>query len=305
MKVYESPTHVPCVLTWGVFDGVHRGHQRVLLRTISWAREKQLPAVVLTFRQHPGSVICGSSPPLVTSLQHRLLLMRKLGLDAAIVIDFDRGLAETTAEHFVKDVLIEKIGAQGLILGFNCTFGKNAAGDYRVLERIAAEQDVPTREVPPAYHKGRAISSTAIRKAIMEGNLELASEMLGRPASLFGTVVAGAARGKKLGFPTANLELHHEIHPPPGVYLCFAYVGAERLPALTSIGTRPTFNDGIPSPTVEVHIIDFSGDLYGSNLEVEVLEKVREQIGFGSPEQLAKRIGDDVASAREKFASQS
>jgi len=305
MKVYESPAYLPCILTWGVFDGVHRGHQQVLLRTISWARERNLVSVVLTFKQHPETVLRGSSPPLVTSLQHRLLLMRKLGIDAAVVLDFDRGLAETTAEHFVKDILLGRIGARGLVLGFNCTFGKNASGDYRVLERIAAEQNVPTREVRPAYYKGRPISSTAIRKAIMDGNLAAASEMLGRPVSLFGTVVEGAGRGKGLGFPTANLELHHEVHPPPGVYLCYAHVEGKRLSALTSIGTRPTFDDGVPSPTVEVHLIEFSGDVYGTNLEIEVVEKLRDQIKFGSAEALSKQIGADVAVARRKLGGRS
>jgi len=305
MKVYKSPAFVPCILTWGVFDGVHRGHQRVLGETISWARERQLPSVVFTFEQHPDSVIRGSSPPLVTSLEHRLLLIEKFGLDAAIVVEFDQQLAETPPEKFVEDILIDKIGAEGLVLGFNCNFGKNAAGDYRVLEGIASAHNVPTREVQPAYCRGQAISSTAIRAAVIGGDLELASEMLGRPVSLFGTVVEGAGRGKELGFATANLELHHEAHPPSGVYLCYAYVQGNRLPALASISTRPTFDDGVASPVVEVHVIDFSGDLYGSNLEVEVIEKLRDQIKFGSAEELSRQIAADVAFARRKLGRQS
>ncbi len=305
MQVYDSPAYVPSILTWGVFDGVHRGHQEVLERAASWAREECLKAAAVTFRQHPDAAVRGSTPEMITSLQHRLLLMSRLHLDAVIVLDFDRKLAETSAEDFVKEILVGQIGARGLVLGFNCRFGKGGAGDYRLLETVATELGIPAREAPPIYYKGKPISSTMIRKCIAVGDLQSASEMLGRPVSLYGTVVQGSGRGRKLGFPTANLELHHEIHPPSAVYLCRASVRGELLPALTSIGTQPTFRCNTPSAVVEVHIIDFSGDLCGTDIEVQMLEKVREQIRFESDAKLSAQIAADVALAREKLSRQS
>jgi len=288
------------VVTFGVFDGFHLGHQKIVSELVRWARERQGEAVLLTFDRHPERVLTGKPPSMMTSLPHRLLFFERAGVDVCIVLKFDKGLAETPAETFLRETIASRIGAKGILIGFNSAFGRGGEGTYDFLRSRAPELGLEVRVVGPVAVNGEPVSSTAIRRAIVEGDLAKARRMLGRRYSVLGTVVEGSGLGARLGFPTANLDLHHEIRPPAGVYAGFALLEGGRRDCLISIGTRPTFQrEGIASGevTIEVHILGWSGDLYGTDLEVEFVQHIRDQIAFPDAEQLKNQLCRDRQAA--------
>ena len=291
------------VATIGAFDGVHRGHQAVIETTVGWAREVGGHAVVVTFDPLPKAVLGAGNAPCLTSLDHRLVLIRRLGVDAAVVLEFDRGLAEMPARRFVEDVLVGWLGARRLVLGQDATFGRGREGNARMLGAMASEGLVEVRTPPPVLHRGQVVSSTAIREAVARGDLDEAAAMLGRPFSLYGTVVRGAERGRSLGFPTANLDLHNEAIPPDGVYATITALGSAALPSLTYIGRRPTFEGAGGQRMVEVHILDHTGDLYGRRLEVRFVKKLRDDIRFPSPQALVEQMKADRQAALEAITA--
>lgn len=283
------------VATLGVFDGVHRGHQAVLAETVKWAGEIDGTSVAITFDRHPASVLGGRTPESLTSLEHRLSLIEKAGVDAALVLHFDRELADMEPEEFVKDILVDKLGVVGGVLGFNNRFGKGGRGDAELLEKMGREYGFEVRTAPPLLIKGTPVSSTLIRRLISNRQLAEAAELMGRPVSLRGIVIHGDKRGRRLGFPTANLNLHHEVTPPPGVYLARVCVeDGGRYWGLVNIGTRPTFiaEDGARK-TIEVHIDSFNGDLYGKVIEVEIVLFLRAEKRFESSEELTRQMEKD------------
>ena len=292
------------VVSIGVFDGVHLGHQAILAANVERAAALQLRPTVVTFRDHPKQVLLGPAPRTLTSLEHRLELFRRAGIDHTLALAFDEGLRETPAEAFVEQVLEQGLGARHYVLGFDSKFGRDRRGGPELLQSLGHPVDVVARV---AVDK-RAVSSTAIREAVELGDLEGAARMLGRPVSVLGTVVRGEELGRRLGFPTANLDLDHELHPPPAVYACRARVlGQEEAPwhlAVTNIGFRPTVSAQAPdAPRIEVHLLDFEGALYGSSLEVEFVRTLREERRFDGLEELTAQIGRDVAAAREVLGS--
>lgn len=284
-----------CVATVGVFDGVHLGHQAVMRRVAARAAALGAEPAVVTFAGHPKRVLVGQAPPTVTSLEHRLLLFERLGVQAVLILRFTPELRRLTAEEFVRRVLADGLGLRELVLGFDCKFGRDRGGTADSLRPLAAEMGFGLEEVPPLRLGGRAVSSTAIREAVKLGELDRAAAMLGRPVSLLGTVVRGDGRGRALGFPTANLDPHHELRPPDGVYAALAEVGGKLHPAVLNIGLRPTF--GRPGRSVEVHLIGFEGDLYGRELEAFFLARLRGERIFDSAEKLSARIARDVEAA--------
>jgi len=286
------------VVTLGTFDGVHIGHQAILNQTVSWARSRGGEAVVVTFATHPRAITSGESARFITSLNHRLLLMERLGIDVAFILDFDRKLAAMPAEQFARSCLVEKLGARGIIVGFNNRFGHNGEGDAALLRTIGREAGFEVREVEPVLIDGAPISSTAIRNAICTGDLSRAQRMLGRRVSLLGTVVSGEGRGSKLGFPTANLDLHHEAHPPVGLYAGLTEIDGRIWRALISIGNQPTFHAPTAPVVVEVYVVGFRGDLYGRALEVKFVAKLRDQRQFQSGEELIAQMHADVEAVR-------
>jgi riboflavin kinase/FMN adenylyltransferase len=296
------PTFRWAVVTLGTFDGVHRGHQHVLSQTLAWAREHQGESVVLTFRRPPRTVTQAAAEAILMSLDHRLLLFERLGIDVAVVLEFDPTLAAMEPADFVRRILLGRLQARGIFLGFNCRFGRDAAGDFDLLQALAAQEQFEARRCEPILHQGQPISSTGIRQSIIEGRLEEAAAMLGRPVSVLGTVVPGYAVGRRIGFPTANLDLHHEARPPAGVYLCRAQVQDAAYPALTSIGRRPTFTDGKGEELTEVLLLDFEGELYGQDLEVHFLKKLRDQEKFPGETELRAQVARDVAALRQTWA---
>jgi len=299
MKIFHGPQKLENlvwpVVTLGMFDGMHLGHQRIINETVTWARSRSGEAIVLTFSSHPRSVTGGRPPGFITSLQHRLKLMERMGVGIAVVFDFDRKFAETTAAEFVDKFFCDMIEARGIVIGFNNRFGKNREGGVEMLRQLSPQKGFEVREVSPVRVDGDIVSSTAVRAAIREGNLDRAAAMLGRPVSLMGSVVSGEGRGRTLGFPTANLDLHHESCPPAGVYASSVAVESRQYKALTSIGSQPTFHAPGSPVVIEVYLLDFCGSLYGMYLEVLLVKKIRDQMQFKSAHELIARMQQDVA----------
>ena len=282
------------VATLGTFDGVHLGHQRVIGETVEWAKEHGGESVVVTFDRHPLRVIRGQAPALITSVEHRLVLFERLGVDVGVVLRFDAEMAKLEAEDFAARIFFDWLQVGGVILGFDCAFGKGRRGDADLLRRLGTPRGVEVRVCEPVHAKGHPVSSTEVRSAIERGKLDVAAAMLGRPVSLLGTVVHGSGRGHELGFPTANLDLHHEAVPPSGVYLTQTLIGDAPLPSLTNIGTRPTLHrEADAAMVVEVYVEGADESLYGRDLEVRFVRKLREEIAFGGIDELVRQMEDD------------
>ena len=293
------------VVSIGVFDGVHLGHQEILGRNVEQARAHGLEATVLTFRRHPKRVLLGRAPQAITTLDYRFELFRRLGIEHVVALKFTDDLRQVDPETFVERFLVRGLDARRFVLGFDSKFGRDRAGTPELLRSLGHQVEVVGQVVVAK----RPVSSTAIREAVQLGDLEGAAAMLGRPVSILGRVVHGDAVGRTLGFPTANLDLMQGLHPPAGVWACRARLLADdepapsgaALPAVTNIGHRPTVAGERGEPRVEVHLIDWQGDLYGRRLEVEFVERLREEQRFDGVEALAEQIRRDVAAARERL----
>lgn len=323
------------ILTWGVFDGVHRGHHLLINSVIKWARRIRSDALVITFDNHPARVLNLHNDPLfITSLAHRLLLLNKLGVDAALILNFTRKLSQLSAEDFVNKI-IKTLKPAGVVVTDNITFGRNRAGNIQTLKKILGRHKIPLKIIKPLKYKGRTIppsvgitarnsrslsckdlngqviSSSLIRQAINDGDLKTAKAMLGRPVAILGTVVRGAGRGRKLGFPTANLDPHHEILPRRGVYIARAFClkGCDKLSrpfkALVNIGIKPTFHPnfkGHHEENIEVFLLNYDikkrGSLYGRDILVEIIRHLRAEKRFATPDLLIRQIEKDIRKAK-------
>jgi riboflavin kinase / FMN adenylyltransferase len=285
------------VVTIGVFDGMHRGHRHVIEHLRAMADRLQGEAVVLTFDTHPRAVILGEAPRRITSLPHRLHLLERLGVDAAVVLPFTDEIRRIGHERFTRDVLVARMGIRGLLFGYNGNFGRDGLGTRERLEPLGRELGFEVAEAPPIALHGDPISSSRIRDAIQTGDLAAAEAMLGRVPSLEGLVVRGDGRGRRLGFPTANLDADGEILPPGGVYQVVATVRGQRYAAVANVGVRPTFHGSrAKAPIVEVHVPGIDFDFYGEPVEIELVRKLREERAFPTQEALIRQIRDDVAS---------
>jgi riboflavin kinase/FMN adenylyltransferase len=262
------------------------------------AGKRKCMSVMVSFTQHPKSVLLGHAPATVTSLRHRLRLFEECGIDATLVLDFTEELRALSASKFVKQYLIDGLGLQELVFGFDSKFGHDRGGNPVSLQPLSKELGFSITEIEPLKINGRAVSSTAVREAVQLGDLIGTEQMLGRPASILGTVVHGDKRGRQLGFPTANLRLHHELSPPQGVYACMVKInGCDELVAgAVNLGVRPSFDN--VEPSIEVHLIDFDGNLYDKTLEVFFLKNLRAERKFAGVEDLRQQIMLDVGSAK-------
>jgi len=265
------------IVTWGVFDGVHRGHRTVLSRVLGWARREGVSSALVTFDRHPEEVLRGTKVPMVTPLGERLKLLDELGLDFCLVLNFTLEFSRTTAEQFIRDLVAGRMAAKGIVLGHDSRFGKDRAGDLDFLTRLGREVGLEVDHAEPELFEGRPVSS---------------------PPAVYGTVVRGDRRGGTLGFPTANLELHHAVRPPTGVYAASVPLDGRLYRAVVNIGTRPTFRrEGVE--VIEAHLLDYpGGDLYGRNLEVRFLARIRDERKFDGPESLKRQIAADIQVAR-------
>lgn len=290
-----------CV-TWGVFDGVHVGHRKVLRRLLETAGED--PSVVVTFDRHPLEILHGKEVPLVVPVEERLRRIEECGVSMALVLPFTRDFAETSPEGFVREIILGRVGARAILLGHDSHFGKDRRGDFEMLREVGSRLGIHVEACEPAMHRGHPVSSTLIRAAISDGRLEDASHMLARPVTLWGTVVRGDRRGAALGFPTANVDTGSMIRPPLGVYAVEAVLGGRLYAGVANLGRRPTFH-GEGAPTVlEVHLLDFEGaELYGASLEVRFLDRVREERKFSGPAEVRRQIEADIAAVRDRNRS--
>jgi riboflavin kinase / FMN adenylyltransferase len=286
------------VITIGVFDGVHLGHKELLAEVKNQAEKLACLSGVITFRQHPDELVhSGKILPHLTSLGERITRLKAEGIDKVIIISFDRSMMEIEARDFV--VLLKKyLKIKAIVIGPDFALGKNRRGDVKYLSELGKEFGFTVTQLKPKLINGEIISSTAIRRALAEGDMKHVFQLAGQYFSLAGPVVAGFGRGKGLGFPTANMDVEpKQALPPDGVYATRAYVDGQTFQSLTSIGLRPTFGKG--NRSIEVYILDYQGDLYGKNLKVEFIERLRPEKKFTSPEELSKQIEEDVARGRE------
>jgi riboflavin kinase/FMN adenylyltransferase len=288
------------LVTWGVFDGVHLGHGRVLETLVGWARGEGVPAVVVTFDRHPAEILRGAKVPLITPLGERLRLLGERGVDAVLVLNFTLEFSRTPADAFIRDVVAGGLRARGVVLGHDSRFGKDRAGDLATLEALSRDLGLAVRRCEPELFEGRPVSSSLIRDLIFAGRLEEARGLLGRPPSVIGTVARGDRRGTAIGIPTANLELHHAVRPPAGVYAADVPLDGRLHRAVVNIGTRPTFKEqGVE--TIEAHLLDYrGGDLYGRVLEVRFLRRLRDEKKFEGVDALKAQIAEDISRARAK-----
>jgi riboflavin kinase/FMN adenylyltransferase len=289
------------VATLGVFDGVHLGHRAILDRTLAWARVERRPAWVITFSNHPDQIVRGAAPPPLQTLEQRLAELERAGIDATLLLPFDARMRELTAEAFAERILAGTLGLRGLVLGHDTAVGKDRRGDARRLDQLGERLGFAVESVGEIAIDGEVVSSTRIRAALQVGDLATAGRLLGRSPSLLGRVVVGAGRGRAIGLPTANLDVGNACPPANGVYAVLALVGGERRKGLCNIGVRPTFAAGL-QPTIEVHLLDWSGDLYGAELEVVFLARLRDERKFAGPSDLLAQIALDRKAAEGVLA---
>ena len=291
----------------GNFDGVHRGHRAVIDAAIKRARAAGHPSAALTFEPHPRSYFRPDEPSFrLTDETAKLRLLAATGLDGAIVLTFDAALANLSAEDFVARILVERLAASGVAVGFNFHFGKNRAGSPEFLAAEGARRGFPVDIVPRLEDGGRRISSGAIRAALAAGRVTEAADPLGYPWFVSGTVIHGESRGRGLGFPTANLRLDPACGLRHGIYAVRVGIGDERHDAVASFGRRPTFDDG--APLLEVFLFDFDGDLYGTRIDVAFIAWIRDELRFDSVDALVRQMDEDsrlvraaLAGAKEAF----
>ena len=288
------------VLTVGVFDGVHLGHRHLLNHLMDWAAPGCAPAVI-TFSNRPVTVFRpGTFPSYLTTPEHKIGLLREAGVELVVPLEFTEELSQVSARQFAE-LLRGAMRMKGLVLGPDSALGRGREGDLAYMQAEGERLGFWARTVPPLEINGQPVKSRIIREALVAGDVAGGARLLGRSHTLSGKVVVGDQRGRTLGFPTANLDISAGLlWPGDGIYATWAVIGGRRRPSATSIGVRPTF--GLTQRLVEVYVMDFSGDLYGQDMTVEFVEKVRNQETFADIDRLIARIEQDVADSRAVLA---
>lgn len=291
----------PTVLTFGVFDGLHLGHQLIMQKVVERGRAREAVPTVLTFDPHPRAVLHPeSAPPLLQTFDQKIEGFGLLGIEQTIVIQFTQEFATTDAEEFVRDVINGRLQAREVYLGKGSAFGRDRKGNIDLLRQMSDDLGFVADEVPEVQLRGQRISSSLIRGLLLEGRVNLARRMLGRPYGVEGPVIRGADRGKGLGFPTANLRPHNRVIPRNGVYITATLINGSWRRSVTNIGVRPTFG-GSSEPSVETYVINWDGDLYGDVVRVRFLHRVRDERKFDSIEELKRQITKDLEKTVKYF----
>ena len=294
------------ILTIGTFDGVHLGHQKVLERLTNSAKENNLESTVLTFFPHPRTILNPNKPlKLINSVKERTELLNRSKVDNLIIHPFDKNFSELDPEKYVIEILVKKLKAKIILIGYDHKFGKNRTADITDLKIYGKKYGFKVIEIKAEEISNIAISSTKIRKAISEGNISTAKKYLGYDFSLSGKIVHGKSIGRTLGFPTANIEVKEEykLLPKNGVYLIQSVINHNKYFGMMNIGMKPTIKES--SKTIEVYFFDFEGDLYHKNIEVNIKKFIRDEIKFDSLDLLKSQIHRDVSTARNYFSHSS
>ena len=305
MKIFHGTENAniarPTVLTLGVFDGLHLGHQRIMETVVERAKVAGAVPTAITFDPHPRTVLHpDSAPPLLQTLDQRLANLEVLGIEQAIVIPFTAEFSRQPAEDFLANIIRDRLHAKEVYLGKGFAFGKDRGGNIELLRQKSVELGFVADEVGEVQLRGQRISSSKIRKLLDEGRVNLARRMLGRPYGVEGVVIRGNRRGHTIGFPTANLKPHNRVIPRYGVYATATLIDGTWRKSITNIGVRPTFESDA-DPSIETYIFDFDGDLYGDVLRVRFLHRIRDEKKFNGIDELKAQIEKDTNRARNYF----
>jgi riboflavin kinase/FMN adenylyltransferase len=294
------------VVTLGNFDGVHLGHQKIFERVKEGASRMRGEAIVITFEPHPLKLLSPKHcPPLLTPFRKKMMLIEESGIKTVLCIEFSLAFSRITPFDFIKNILVEKVKARKVIVGYNYHFGKRQRGDVRILKNSGKPLNFEVEVIEPLEIDHTIVSSSKIRELIKGGRVEEAAKLLGRDYLVIGKVVTGSKRGHALGFPTANLEISEELYPKVGVYAVEVIWSHQVFHGLANIGYNPTFSpvqrDGNSEKifSVEVYIFDFTNDIYGEEIQVNFKKRIRDEIQFDSPFQLTDQIEKDIQWAKE------
>jgi len=290
-----------CAVAIGNFDGVHLGHRKILHVLTEDAKKNNLFPLLLTFHPHPAKILAKRKIELLQTIEQRLDEIKKSGIQMIVVLSFDHNLSQITAEEFIRTIIIQKLMAKKVIVGDNFRFGKDRDGDVTKLQELASRYGFSIQSIPPVTVHGSAVSSSLIRKLLQKGEIKKANMLLGRPYEIEGTVVRGKSRGKRLGYPTANIHPLNDI-APPGVFISNVGIGSHIYPSITHVGSKPTFNE--KDIMIESYIIDYNDSLYKKKLRVSFLEKIREEKKFETPEALSLQIKKDLEQTLIYFQKQ-
>ncbi len=305
MKIFHGTDNAnilrSTVLTLGVFDGLHLGHQKIMQKVVNRAGAVNAVPTAITFDPHPRAVLYPeNAPPLLQTLDQRLANFEILGIEQTIVVGFNKDFAAQDAEFFLRDIVHERLQAKEVYLGKGFAFGKNRGGNIELLRRMSAELGFFADEVSEITLRGQRISSSKIRELLAAGKVNRARRMLGRPYGVEGQIIHGDRRGRTIGFPTANLHPRNRVIPKYGVYATANLIDGVWRRSITNVGIRPTFA-GDKEPSIESYIFDFDGDLYGDVLRVRFLHRIRDEKKFGGIEELKLQIAKDSQTALNYF----
>jgi riboflavin kinase/FMN adenylyltransferase len=295
----------PTVLTFGVFDGLHLAHQEIMNRVVESARDTGLPATVVTFDPHPRAVLRPeTAPPLLQTFEQKMEGMQRLGIDQVVVLNFTAELARVTARDFLREIIFGRLDAREVYLGHGFAFGHNREGRFELLKQVAGELGCVAEEVPEMSVRGHRVSSTMIRRLLAAGRVNLARRMLGRPYGIESRVVEGRRIAKtQLQYPTANLKPHNTVIPATGVYVTLTLLEGEWRRSITNVGNKPTFG-GDADLTIETHVMEFDGELYGEKIRVRFLHRLRGEHKFESVGALRSQIESDYRRAIRYFENE-
>ena len=291
----------PSVVALGTFDGVHIAHKAVIEKVVKTAQDKGLKSVVYTFSNHPKELSDVETPKRLITPDQKISIIRKLGVDVLIILPFDTAQLNMPAETFLFDVVLDQVNAKHIIVGYDYRFGKNAKGCVNMLKQYQESHGYELEVVEPIRKDGILVSSTLIRQHLLSGHVSSANELLGRKYDIRGKVIHGKHMGRKLGFPTVNLQTDYEMSVlRPGVYMTETIVDGKIYPSVTNVGFNPTFNQ--KNFNIETFILDFDKDLYGETLDVLFIRFIRKEIRFDSLDKLIEQIESDVKITKEYFS---
>ncbi|MBN1381171.1 MAG: bifunctional riboflavin kinase/FAD synthetase [Deltaproteobacteria bacterium] len=308
MHIFKQIDHIlpefkSGIVTIGNFDGIHVGHQQIMKKMVAEAHRENRKAMVMTFDPHPKMVLHPDIQPfyLITTLEEKMSILEKLGMDGVVLFPFNREFAKITAEFFVKDMLWDKLQIKKIFIGHNYRFGNDKRGNDEYLKEFGRRLGFEVEVFDAVTVNGFVVSSTRTRDAILQGDVKEAARLLDRPYNLQGTVISGHRRGVGLGFPTANIKPDKELLPPRGVYAVKAEVNDQTYQGVLNIGYNPTFED--KKLSVELHILDFDEDIYGQPVNVLFIDRIRDEVKFAGPDALIAQIRQDVSRARELLSA--